>query len=256
MNIAIITGASSGLGMVFFKKVIERYPTLDEVWLIARREERLKALAGQYPNKTIRVLPLDLSDTKSFEILDSVLQENNPNIKVLINNAALDRAGLFREMEPADILSIINLNVMGMTMLNQSCLPYMNKGSYEIISGSIGAFVPNPWRTVYSASKVYNRFFARALREEERKRGINIMLLSPGNMDTEMNDRSEAKGKLSIFPYLNLEKETVKAMKKAERGVATYTPRAFYKAYRVFGKIVPSAIAVKVASVESSVKDQ
>jgi len=63
---------------------------------------------------------------------------------------------------------MINLNVMGMTMINRSCLLYLNKGSYEIISGSIGSFVPNPWRTVYSASKVYNRFFARALREEER----------------------------------------------------------------------------------------
>jgi len=82
----------------------------------------LKELAGQYPNKTIRILPLDLSDTKSFEILDSALQKQKPNIKVLINNAGFDRAGLFREMEPAVILSLINLNVMGMTMVNQSCL--------------------------------------------------------------------------------------------------------------------------------------
>ena len=138
-------------------------------------------------------------------------------------------------------------------MVYRSCLPYMSKGSYEIITGSIGSFVPLPWRAVYSASKAYVRFFARALHEEEHKRGVNIMLLSPGSMNTEMFNENTAEGKLSLFPYLNLEKETVKAMKKAEKGAAVYTPLAFYKAYRVFGKIVPSALAVKFTSVESSV---
>ncbi|ADL50176.1 SDR family NAD(P)-dependent oxidoreductase [Clostridium cellulovorans] len=253
MNIAVITGASSGLGKVFFQKMMERYTNLDEIWLIARREDRLKELANKYPDKKVRILPLDLSDTKSIETLDDVLREQRPNIKVLINNAGFDRAGLFGEMKYEDIHSIINVNVMGMTMISRTCLQYMSNGSYEIITGSIGSFVPLPWRAVYSASKAYVRFFARALHDEERKRGVNIMLLSPGSMNTEMFRENTTGGKLSIFPYLNLEKETVKAMKKAERGAAVYTPRAFYKAYRVFAKIVPSALAVKFTSVESSV---
>ena len=253
MDIAIITGASSGLGKVFYEKVMERYPALDEVWLIARREDRLKELANQFPDKKVRILPLDLSSTKSFEILDDVMREHQPNIKVLINNAGVDQAGLFREMKSERIVSLIDVNVKGITMVNRSCLPYMSKGSYEIITGSIGSFVPLPWRAVYSASKAYVRFFARALHEEEHKRGINIMLLSPGSMNTEMFNENTVEGKLSLFPYLNLEKETVKSMKKAEKGTAVYTPLAFYKAYRVFGKIVPSALAVKFTSVESSV---
>lgn len=253
MNTAVITGASSGLGKMFYEKVMERYSTLDEVWLIARREDKLTELAKQFPNRSVRVLPLDLSEIKSFELLDSVLKEQKPDIKVLINNAAYDRAGLFREMKSQEILSLINLNVMGMTMINRSCLPYMHKGSYEIISGSIGSFVPVPYRAVYSASKVYARFFARALREEERKQGINILLLNPGAMDTEMNPRSKSKGKLSNQPWLNLQKVTATAMKKAEKGTAVYTPLFFYKAYRVLAKIFPSALAVKFTSVESSV---
>ena len=68
MNIAIVTGASSGLGKVFFEKIVERYPNLDEIWLIARREERLKELAAQYPNQKVRVLPLDLANSKSIDI--------------------------------------------------------------------------------------------------------------------------------------------------------------------------------------------
>lgn len=254
MNIAIITGASSGLGKVFFEKVVERYPKLDEIWIIARRESKLKELASQYPNRKIRVLPLDLSDTKSIETLDEILKEQQPDIKVLINNAGFDRAGLFREMSQKDICSLIELNVTGTTMVSRSCLPYMNEGSYQIITGSIGSFAPLPWRAVYSASKAYDRFLARALHEEERKRGVNVMLMSPGKMDTEMfHQNSNDGGNMNIQPYLNLDKVTVKAMKKAEKGCATYTPMLFYKVYRFIAKIVPSAIMVKFTSVESSV---
>lgn len=250
MKIAVITGASSGLGKVFSEKVLARYPKLDEVWLIARREKKLQELASRYPERKFRALPLDLSNTSSYEQLDALLHELKPEVKILINNAGFEREGLFREMSSADILAMINLNITGMTMVNRCFLPYMKRGSYEIITGSVSSFVPVPWQAVYSASKAYVRFFARAVREEEKKRGVHILLLCPGNMETEMNVKSAATGKISRLPYLDLQKETVKAMKKAEKGAAVYTPLAFYKAYRVFGKIVPSAVAVKFTSIE------
>lgn len=257
MQIAIITGASSGLGKVFFEKVVERYPQLDEYWVIARSENKLKELAEQHPQLNVRVLPLDLSDTKSFQKLDEVLKEQNPDIRVLINNAGYDKPGLFREMSHKDIISLINLNAMGTTMISRCCLPYMHEGSYQIITGSIGSFAPLPWRAVYSASKAYVRFLTRALHEEERKRGVNIMLLSPGKMDTAMfHQNSTDSGNMSIQPYLDLDKVTVKALEKAERGCATYTPMAFYKMYRVLAKIVPSALMVKFTSVEGSTKEE
>ena len=254
MQIAIITGASSGLGKVFFEKVAERYPQLDEYWVIARSENKLKELAEQHPRLKVRAVPLDLADTRSMETFENLLDEQKPDIRVLINNAGYDKPGLFREMKLADIYSLMNLNVMGTTMMSRLCLPYMNRGGYQIITGSIGSFAPLPWRAVYSASKAYVRFIARALHEEERKRGVNIMLLSPGKMDTEMfHQNNKDSGNMSIQPYLNLDKVTVKAMQKAERGCATYTPMAFYKVYRLLAKIVPSAIMVKFTSVEGSV---
>lgn len=93
-KIAIITGASSGLGKVFFEKVAQRYKDMDEIWLIARREDRLKELAAQFPQRAIRVLPLDLSDTNSFQKLDALLSEQNPDVRVLINNAGYARGQL------------------------------------------------------------------------------------------------------------------------------------------------------------------
>ena len=254
MQIAIITGASSGLGKVFFEKVLERYPQLNEYWVIARSENKLKELAEQHPQQKVRVVPLDLADTHSMETFEKLLDEQKPDIRVLINNAGYDKPGLFREMKLADIYSLMNLNAMGTTMMSRLCLPYMDKGSYQIITGSIGSFAPLPWRAVYSASKAYVRFFARALHEEERKRSVNIMLLSPGKMDTEMfHQNSKDSGNMSIQPYLNLDKVTMKAMQKAERGCAAYTPMAFYKLYRLLAKIVPSAIMVKFTSVEGSI---
>ena len=254
MQIAIITGASSGFGKVFFEKVLERYPQLNEYWVIARSENKLKELAEQHPQQKVRVVPLDLADTHSMETFEKLLDEQKPDIRVLINNAGYDKPGLFREMKLADIYSLMNLNVMGTTMMSRLCLPYMDKGSYQIITGSIGSFAPLPWRAVYSASKAYVRFFARALHEEERKRSVNIMLLSPGKMDTEMfHQNSKDSGNMSIQPYLNLDKVTMKAMQKAERGCAAYTPMAFYKLYRLLAKIVPSAIMVKFTSVEGSI---
>lgn len=135
-------------------------------------------------------------------------------------------------------------------MINRCFLPYMKRGGYEIITGSVSSFAPIPWQAVYSAGKAYVRFFARTVHEEEKKRGVNILLLCPGNMETEMNVKSAATGKIAKLPYLNLDKEAVKTMCKAEKGVAVYTPMLFYKAYRVFGKIVPSALAVKFTSIE------
>lgn len=120
-DIAIITGASSGLGRVFTEKVVERYKNLDEI---------------------------------------------KPNIKLVIINAGFDRVGNFRNMENKDIYSIIDINTIGMSMISKCCLPYMYKGSFQIIVGSEGAYLPLPMRAVYGASKTYGRFFARALREE------------------------------------------------------------------------------------------
>lgn len=253
MNIAIITGASAGLGKVFFEKATERYQELDEIWIIARREDRLKELAAKYPDRNIRVLPLDLSLPQSFEMLDNVLSEQKPNIKVLINNAGFDRPGLFRNMKYKDIYSLINVNVMGMTMISRCCHPYMSNGSYEIIVGSVGAFVPLPWRAVYGATKTYGRFLARAIRQEEKKNGINVMFMAPGAMDTEMFHENMLESTAQHTKYLDLDKATVRAMKKAEKGAGAYSPTFGNKVIRAAGKIIPSAIIARFSSVEKVV---
>lgn len=123
MDIAIITGASSGLGKVFAEKVCVRYPDLDEVWLIARRKERLEQFAQEHQNVKNRPIALDLSLDSSYEELAAILAEANPNIRVFINNAGFNKMDRFDKAKKSDILSTINVNVKGMTMVSKVCLP-------------------------------------------------------------------------------------------------------------------------------------
>lgn len=251
-NIAVITGASSGLGKVFYETIARRYPDLDEIWLIARRKDRLARLAVRFPDirAQVRSLSFDLADPASYDDLAAMLADEKPVVRTLINNAGVERDGLFRNASARDIRAMIDLDVMGVTMVNHVFLPYMCEGSFEVITGSVSSFAPIPWQAVYSASKAYVRFLARALREEERRRGVNILLMSPGNMNTEMNVKGASGGKLGRLPYLDLSREVERTLIMAECGRAGYTPMLFYKLYYAFTKLMPSALAVKVASLE------
>ena len=145
------------------------------------------------------------------------MDEIKPNIKLVINNAGFDRAGNFRNMENKDIYSIIDINTIGMSMISKCCLPYMYKGSFQIIVGPEGAYLPLPMRAVYGASKTYGRFFARALREEERNRGINILFMGTGAMNTEMFRSNASSDDVSNTKFLDLNKITVTALNRAEK---------------------------------------
>lgn len=248
MNIAVITGASSGLGAEFLDAVAEKYPDLDAYWIIARRTERLEALAKKHLPKTIVPVTADLSDEKSYAMIAEKLKKTQANIKVLINNAGYERSGAFSSMQDGDILNMISVNIKGMTMVQRICLPYMHAGSFSVIVCSVSAFAPVPNQTVYAASKKYVYYFGKSLREELAGKKINVLLLCPGNMDTEMNPRrSGAQDRNGNgLPFLNMEKLARRSLKLAENGASVYTPGLFYKCYRIAAKILPSAWMLKI----------
>lgn len=243
MNIAIITGASSGLGAEFLWAVAEKHPELDEIWLIARRRERMEQLIAKLPYQHFRILPFDLGDDAAYQELASILHSEKPSIRVLINNAGYEKSCTFSEMEEADIQTMLSVNVKGLTMVQRVCMPYMHSGSYSVLTCSVSSFTPVPHQAVYSASKKYVYFFGKALRDELRGQGINVLLLCPGNMDTEMNPKGQGRQSRQInrLPYLDLKKLTRNALARAESGKAVYTPGIFYKCYRFVSKLFPSA---------------
>ena len=185
MKIAVITGASSGLGVEFTKTIIKQYPKLDEIWIIARRKDRLKNLARHNPDKKIRAITLDLGADEEYSKLETLLSDEKPQISILVNNAGYECSGNFRDMSASDIQNMISVNVKGLTMVQRICSPYFAKDSFAIMTCSVSSFTPIPHQAVYSASKRYIYALGKALREEEKRNNVNILLLCPGNMDTE-----------------------------------------------------------------------
>ncbi len=246
MSIAVITGASSGLGVCYVDAVTKLFPEIDELWLIARREERLREVAKKYPDKKCVIIPMDMADMNSFKILEEKLKANKPQIKVLINDAGVSAGGQFVDMKLESMLKIIDLNCKGATAVTKVCLPYITDGGTILEVSSTSAFVPNTNLIVYCASKSYLSALSLGLREELKDRHINVCAMCPGFMLTEMTKPELTKGQ-SRLPVIDQQIAAVKSLKAARKGRAVYTTGAFYKGYRLLAKLLPHTLLVKFA---------
>lgn len=250
MQIAIITGASSGLGAAFARAITTSYRDLDEIWLIARRRERLETFAAEHPERRFRILALDLAQEPSFDQLEETLRAVRPQIRILINNAGFEHTGTFDAVPRTDIDRMLEVNVLGATRLQRICNPYLCQASATVLTASVLAYVPTPGQAVYSASKAYLYALGRSLREEYRGNGHgNVLVLCPGSMDTEMNPK-DRNPNARRFPFLyeDVDHIAAVALRKAGHGAAVYTPGAFYKAYRVISRLLPQALLVRIVA--------
>lgn len=99
MSAAIITGASSGLGRAYVDAVLKIFSEIDELWLIARRADRLAEIADTYPQKKVVPVPMDMADMKNYQMLQEKLETEKPEIELLINDAGISVGGHFEEPE-------------------------------------------------------------------------------------------------------------------------------------------------------------
>lgn len=158
---------------------------MDVFWLVARRKELLKEIADEHPDKTIAAISLDLSQEESLEIFEKLLKENEPEIKVLVNNAGFGKCGDFFTSNRASQMGMVDVNCRALTAITRLCLPYMLDDSLVINVASIAAFAPTPRMSVYSATKAYVLALSKALHDELRPRGIKVLAVCPGPMDTD-----------------------------------------------------------------------
>ena len=110
MRIAIVTGASSGLGEEYVRIISEQYEAIDEIWVIARRGDRLEALKEKYPAKAIFPISLDLTKNESYKTLSEMLESEKPEVGILVNNAGFGTLGDFDEMELSSQTRMVDLN--------------------------------------------------------------------------------------------------------------------------------------------------
>lgn len=250
MKTAIITGASSGLGTEFVRQLKAQFPDIDSYWLIARRADRLQALADALPDIQVKPISLDLTDGAALETYQTLLEREKPQVALLIGCAGCGILGDFAESRLPEQLRMIDLNIRALTGVTYLTLPYMPQGGRIINISSIASFVPNARMTVYSASKAYVSFLSRGLYEELKPRGISVTAVCPGPMETEFLSIGRISGNSKTFdrlPYCDPKKVVKGALAASKARRAVYTPRGFYKFYRVLSGLVPHAILVHAA---------
>ena len=183
MNIAIVTGASSGMGKEFVKQ-LSGYVKVDEVWVIARREQALKELQALCPY-SIRPLAFDLGKEESFISISALLEKEQPDVKLLVNAAGFGKFGRFEKIPLADELGMIDLNCKALVAMTRIVLPYMHRGSHILQLDSLSAFQPVPFITTYGATKSFVLCYSRAMNAELKGTGIRMMAMNPGWVKTE-----------------------------------------------------------------------
>ncbi len=188
-KIAIITGASSGMGRRFAETAAERFGGFDEIWAVARRLDRLEALKEQLPCP-VRPIAADLSDPASFREMEALLKAEKPCVKLLINASGFGKFQAVADSRPEDNLNMVDVNCKAVMAMCQLCLPYLADGSRVINIASVAAFQPIPFINVYAATKAFVLSFSRALNRELAPRGIRVMALCPFWTKTEFFDRA------------------------------------------------------------------
>lgn len=183
MRIAIVTGASSGIGRELLL-AIDKEQELDEIWAIARRSDRLEELKEKCRN-VIRPIPLDLGDLGQIDHIQRLLEEEKPQVHLLVNAAGCGVFGPFEEKDLKKQLASAQLNSLALTAMCHVCLPYMTNGDSIVNMGSNSSWQPVPYQTVYGASKSYVLSFSRALGRELKHRGVHVMVVCPGWIKTE-----------------------------------------------------------------------
>lgn len=248
MRIAIITGASAGLGQAYFAAVRRRRTDLDGIWLVARRADRLEAMAADCPIP-VTVLPLDLAEDGAYTALAEKLAAEQPTVELLINNAGLGTLGNMAQSDVATQIRMVDVNCRGLTAVTTAVLPYMTRGSAIINVASIAAFAPNARMAVYSSTKAFVFSLSGALREELHDSGINVLAVCPGPMSTEFLDLAAITGQSKTFerlPYCDPQKVAARSLDAALAGRAVYTNRLFFKFYRLLAKLLPRALVMKL----------
>lgn len=211
MNIIVVTGASSGMGKEFVLQMDKKFPSVDEFWLVARREKELTELKNTCHHHC-RVMPLDITNAMSVELFAQYLEKFHVKIKVLVNCAGYGIYSPFLKSGMDEETGMIDLNCKALTAVTYCCLPYMAKNSRVIQLASSAAFLPQPNFAVYAATKSYVLSFTRALQEEYRNRGIYFTAVCPGPVETAFFDRAEVGyGTLAVKKYVMAKPEDVVA---------------------------------------------
>ena len=183
MKIAIVTGASSGMGREFVLQ-LSNYVQVDEIWAIARREQALESLKAEC-SVPVRPISLDLCKEESFAALAFLLEQAKPDVKLLVNAAGFGKFGSYHQIPLEEDCRMIDLNCKALVAVTRIVLPHMAAGSHVLQLDSLSAFQPVPFITTYGATKAFVLSYSRAMNRELKIKGVRMMAMNPGWVKTE-----------------------------------------------------------------------
>ena len=247
-DIALVTGASSGIGKEFVRQIAKKYKGLDEIWVIARRKDKLRELKKEIIGTRVRILPLDLMKEESFERLRKVLAKERPTVRILVNASGFGISGSFEHQTEEDAAGMIRLNCEALTRVTYLVLPYVSRGSFIYQMASSAGFAPQPDFTVYAATKAYASF-SIALRQELSGQEVKVIAVCPGPVKTEFFDRAYEQKEMKFykkFAMADPKRVVSKAIRDARKNKAVSVYGFTMKTTRIICKILPGKWIAKI----------
>ena len=247
MNIAVVTGATSGMGREMVLQLSDHFP-FDEVWVIGRRMERLKELQKQ-TRITLRPFCLDLTRKEDLLSLEQALKESGGEVKFLVNAAGYGKIGPVGTASFEEEMGMVRLNCESLCAVTRMVLPYLPHNSRIIQFASAAAFLPQPDFAVYAATKSFVLSYSRALGEELRDRDIYVTAVCPGPVKTEFFDLAETTGQIPLYKRLvmaNSRHVVRKALNDSILGRPVSVYGLTMKAFRLLSKIAPHSLLLSI----------
>ena len=248
MKIAIVTGASSGMGKEFVRQ-LKDYVQVDEVWAIARRTEALEKLEQECGLK-VRPISLDLCEEESFRTVEKLLAEEKPEVRLLVNAAGFGKFGAYHKVSLTDEARMVDLNCKALLLMTRLVIPYMVPGTHILQLDSLSAFQPVPYITTYGATKAFVLSYSRAMNRELRSAGIRMMTMNPGWVKTEFFRHAfqTNEGEVQYFDRLYEAKDVVATgLKDLYRSKKDCSIHGFPVKFQVFlVKLVPHRFVMDI----------
>ena len=246
MKIAVITGASSGMGREFVYALDKQFE-YDEIWVIARRKDRLTALADNVRAK-LRPISCDLTEKNAITEFSEMLEEYKPEVKTLVNASGYGKFEAFQNVSQDEYYNMIDLNCKAYVGMVYVCLPYMREGAEIYQLGSLSAFQPVPYINIYAATKAFVLSFSRALNVELKARKIKVMAVCPGWVKTEFFDRAVTDNKVVTYynKFFTPEQVVERALGDMKKGKDVSVVGASVRFQVFLTKILPHKLVMKI----------
>lgn len=251
---ALITGASSGIGEAFSEALIKQ--GLDLI-LVARSGDKLYATAARlakiYPGRRVEVIAADLSLPHPGATLAKKVEALGLTVDVLVNNAGFGLAGHFHKNDAVRQQQMIALNIGAVVDLAQTFLPQMaERGVGAIINiASLAGFQPTPFMTVYGATKAFVLSFSEGLWAEYRRKGIRVLAVCPGPVDTaffEATGDASLRKAVPLGIMLTAEQVVESSLKALVQGKSFVVPGAALKIASLLPRLMPRAVVAGLAA--------